>query len=178
MLRLILSSLLVLGAAAVPAAKELSERQLPTYTLKVTGSGIAADTFLKITEVDGTNYVGLVPVADASTFSYDSATSELSAVDDAAVTLFSQSFLNQGDVYEETPAPVSFRNETDINGCVDTNECGFESWTLDPASGALGVVRTTSPSLYACDDGAQYLLWIGPTTWVTTFCTPISLSAV
>ncbi|KAK6514841.1 hypothetical protein TWF506_007203 [Arthrobotrys conoides] len=178
MLRLIISSLLVLGAAAVPAAKELSERQLTAYTLKVTGSGIATDTFLKITEVDGTSYVGLVPAADASTFSYDSTTSELSAVDDAAVTLFSQSFLNQGDVYEETPAPVSFRNETDINGCIDTNECGFESWTLDSESGALGVVRTTSPKLYACDDGAQALLWIGPTTWGTPFCTPVTLSAI
>lgn len=176
MLRLILSSLLVLGAAAIPAAKELSERQLSTYTLKVTGSGITADTFLKVTEVDGTNYVGLAPSADATTFSYDAATNELSALDDAAVTVFSQTFLNLGDVYEETPTPVSFRNETDIDACIDTDECGFEAWTLDPASGALGVVRTTSPKFYACDDGTQVLLWIGPTTW--ELCTPVSLSAI
>ncbi|KAK6500425.1 hypothetical protein TWF481_010769 [Arthrobotrys musiformis] len=176
MLRLIISSLLILGAAAVPAAKELSERQLSTYTLKVTGSGISSDTFLQVTEVDGTNYVGLVPSADATAFSYDSASNELSATDETDVTVFSQTFLNQGDLYEETPAPISFRNETDISNCIDTNECGFESWTLDPASGAIGIIRATSPKLYACDDGSQILLWIGPTTW--SMCTPVTLSAI
>ncbi|KAK6337581.1 hypothetical protein TWF730_002976 [Orbilia blumenaviensis] len=178
MLRLIISSLLVLGAAAIPAAKELSERQLTTYTLKVTGTGISADTFLKVTEVDGTNYLGLVPSTEAGTFSYEVATSELSSLDDAATTVFSQTFLNQGDIYEETPAPVSFRNETDIDDCIQNELCGFESWTLDPASGILGVVRTTSPKLYACDDGSQVLLWVGPNAWDLASCTPVSVSAV
>ncbi|KAK6530677.1 hypothetical protein TWF281_007516 [Arthrobotrys megalospora] len=176
MLRLILSSLLVLGAAAAPAAQELAERQLSTYTLKVTGSGITDDTFLKITEVDGTNYAGLVPSAEASTFSYDSSSNELSAVDNEATTLFSQTFLSQGDVYEETPAPISFRNETDIEECIGTSVCGFENWTLDLGSGAIGIVRATTPKLYACDNGETVLLWVGPTAWA--MCTPVSVSVV
>ncbi|EPS39426.1 hypothetical protein H072_6791 [Dactylellina haptotyla CBS 200.50] len=179
MLRLLLSSLLVLGAAAVPAAKELTARDLTSIKIKVTGSGIAADSYAQFIDFNNANYVQLSSAADATAFSYDSSSQQLGAADVTAGTdVFSQTFFYQGDVYDETPSPISFKTQSDITDCSDVNICRYETWNYNTSAQSLTVDRPSLPKFYVCesDDGTQALLWIGPTSW--TLCTPVTLSVV
>ncbi|KAF3913344.1 hypothetical protein ABW20_dc0104529 [Dactylellina cionopaga] len=169
MLRFIVSTLLVLGAAAVPSAR-FAVRQ-SSSTITVTGTDIATGTTLQIVDVDGTNYIGLAQ-SGPSSFSYDATSQQLSAIDDTNTDVFSQTFFNLDSVYDDTPSPVSFKTESDMTDCIGTNLCRYEVWTLTDT--ALGVARTSQPKLYACSDGDQTLLWVGPNGW--TLCTPVTLA--